>query len=492
MSAWLSFIGGYAKGANEQIDEQRKKEDQYIQDRMKMVAATRLQKQKEAETQRAELKASLGKLSAYENFNAASKDERVALLGNPMLREQWLKDPTKPVSSVVTPDVNKTGKFANEQALIDSVQAKPSAVNDQTFAAFQQPRRSFGARVGTDMEGLKQNAARFGLKPEDLGWEQGGVELPDGSGFGTIKNEAFAPDTFEGMLTEVEKKGAAAFKTKDPVAIKAAQEEAIAIRAAAAAYAAEKKVDIDNEINAVAVAASKADPKSPEYKQLMQKKAQLEMIKRHGIPDPKRGEGNDDKLSQTGFVKAMVGGGIRALQVDLGDQAPKGQYIIPSPIPGEAPTIAFDKLDKDRQDSARAIVQKAQLATAMFQLNGQPPKTRQEAAALQEVGIYDLYMQRISSGAPAQPAAPVVAPPVVSPQPTSYPPAPNAPRKAEQILPVAKPAKPTAAAATGPITITRAEIQAIADANPNESYDNLLRRYMTAADKNGKRRYEVK
>jgi len=204
MSAWLSFIGGYAKGANEQIDEQRKKEDQYIQDRMKMVAATRLQKQKEAETQRAELKDSLGKLSSYENFNAASKDERVALLGNPMLREQWLKDPTKPVSSVITPDVNKTGKFANEQALIDSVQAKPSAVNDQTFAAFQQPRRSFGARVGTDMEGLKQNAARFGLKPEDLGWEQGGVELPDGTGFGTIKNKALAPDDIDGRMKRSE------------------------------------------------------------------------------------------------------------------------------------------------------------------------------------------------------------------------------------------------------------------------------------------------
>ena len=410
MSAWLSFLGGYAKGANEEIDKQREKEEQYIQDRMKMAAATRLQKQKEAENQRAELKASLGKLSTYENFKNADQAEQIALLGNAELREQWLKNPTQPISSVIVPNKEKLSQYKSTQDYIDRVVAKPKAVDEQTMSAFQQPRSVFGATTGTNMEGLAQNAARFGMKPEEaLGWEQGAVEMPDGTDFGTIKNEALAPDTFEGMFAEVEKKGAAAFKAKDPAAMKAAQEEAMAIKAAAAAYAAEKKVDIDNEINAVAVAASKVDPKSPEYKQLMQKKARLEMIKRHGVPQKGEGGGDGDKLSQSGFARAMSNGGVKALQEFLGNEAPKGQYIIPPTTPEGQPTIAFDKLNKERQDAARAIVQKSQLATAMIQLRGQPPKTRQDIAALQEVGIYDLYMKQVSGETPS--AAPTVTPP---------------------------------------------------------------------------------
>lgn len=420
MSAWLSFLGGYAKGANEEIDKQREKEEQYIQDRMKMAAATRLQKQKEAENQRAELKASLGKLSTYENFKNADQAEQIALLGNAELREQWLKNPTQPISSVIVPNKEKLSQYKSTQDYIDRVQAKPKAVDEQTMSAFQQPKRVFGAITGTNMEGLQQNAARFGMKPEEaLGWEQGAVEMPDGTDFGTIKNEALAPDTFEGMKEAAAKRAAAAFKSKDPVALKAAQDEGIALRAAQAAFEAEKKVDIDNEINAVAVAASKVNPKSSEYNQLMQKKAQLEMIKRHGIPQPQRGGGDDDKLSQSGFARAMTNGGIDALKAYLGNEAPKGQYIIPPETPDRQPTIAFDKLNKERQDEARKIVQKTMLATAMIQLRGQPPKTRQDIAALQEVGIYDLYMKQISG------EAPVVTPPP-KPQPAVTPPAKSA------------------------------------------------------------------
>jgi hypothetical protein len=214
MSAWLSFFGGYAQGANEQIDEQRKREDQYIQDRMKMAAATRLEKQKEAEKQRKELQDADLSLSINEDYKNAPTAVKIAMLSSPELREVYSArkkvDPATTVLDIVATSP-QTEEIAKKYNTVDqwrsSFQAKPKAVDQQTMEAFNAPRQAFGARVGSGRDQLAQNAARFGMKPDEaLGWESGGEELPSMNVGATLKQGALAPTDIKSQRQLVESK----------------------------------------------------------------------------------------------------------------------------------------------------------------------------------------------------------------------------------------------------------------------------------------------
>ena len=212
MSAWLSFIGGYAKGANEEIDKQREKEDKYIQDRMKLAASTRLEKQKEAEKQRQELKDADLSLSINEDYKNAPTAVKMAMLSSPELREVYATrkktDPTTTVMDIVNtnPQIDELAKkYPTIGAWQESFQAKPNAVGEQTMGAFKNPKRAFGATVGSTEEDLRQNAARFNMTAEEgAGWANGGQDLPSTNLGATVKQSALAPTDIDGQLKQSE------------------------------------------------------------------------------------------------------------------------------------------------------------------------------------------------------------------------------------------------------------------------------------------------
>ena len=335
MSAWLSFLGGYAKGANEEIDKQREKEEQYIQERMKMAAATRLQKQKEAEAQRKELEEARGELSAIPSFASAKPAQQIALLASPVIRKQFVDRTNKGevvnLDELMTVNAKSLEQFPTVDSYIKSFQAKPKAVDEQTMSAFQQPRKAFGAVTGTDTAGLQQNAARFGMKPEEaLGWEQGGEELPSTTGFATLKPQALAPTDIAGRTELVETK---LFQAND--AIKRGDPKGQQMRAdALAEYAAVREVQQLMKPEGEYVAWSKqrdmirsklmaeSDPKK--RADLTRQLNQMAQIERIGEVDKTAAEKVPTPAQLTAGAK---GAAVAAVQMFGGDKAVKDLVI---------------------------------------------------------------------------------------------------------------------------------------------------------------------
>lgn len=474
MSAWLSFLGGYAKGANEEIDKQREKEEQYIQDRMKMAAATRLQKQKEAETQRKELEEARGTLSAIPSFASAKPAQQIALLASPVIRKQFV-DRTNAgevvdLDNLMEVNADKLKAYPTVDSYIQSFKAKPKAVDEQTMSAFQQPRRAFGAVTGTDTAGLQQNAARFGMKPEEaLGWEQGGEELPSTTGFATLKPQALAPTDIDGQRKLLESEALTAQRdltSSDPAVAEKAKSKLEDVKTKAIGLKSleriieggPEKAAWQDEYNSVLLAIVNSKPGSPERKQFEARKIDMEKAMALGKEKPK-GD-TPDAMKPATFSQLRTAANdamIRAIKETHGEDALKG-LVIEKNADGSS-TIFFNKLDKNVQDKVRATGMTAAAGVFAPYVKNGVPTTESARLAMAATGMTPT-------------AAPVVTPPP-KPQPAVTP-----------------PAKPVAGGTTGPIIITRAEIQQIAT-DTGKSVDELLRSYMTAADANGKPRYKV-
>jgi len=417
MSAWLSFIGGYAKGANEEIDKQREKEDQYIQDRMKLAASTRLQKQKDAETQRKELEEADKSLSALPGYAAARPEQKIALLASPVIRKQYV-DKTSAgevvnLDELMTVNADSLKAFPTVESYIKSFQAKPKTANEQTIEAFKQPRQAFGARVGVDEESLKQNAARFGMKPEEaLGWEQGGEDLPQGN-YATLKQSALAPNDIETQRKLFETQALAAQrqietgtpeqKAEGEAVLKSLTAKARSLNVLARIIeGGEKAVKYTDEINTLTVRMANLDPKSPEYKAAYEYKVRLEKSHQVGKEKPD----GPDAVKPATFSQLRTAANdamITALRMGWGAEALKGVSM--EDVRQQDGTIAkevrFNKLDTDLQKEQYAAAKAAAMNVLSPYIKNGAPTT--EAARLLMTGLL--------SGEPNVPTKPTVAPP---------------------------------------------------------------------------------
>lgn len=422
MSAWLSFIGGYAKGANEEIDKQREKEDQYIQDRMKMAAATRLQKQKEAETQRKELEEADKTLAALPGYANAKPEQKIALLASPVIRKQYI-DKTSAgevvnLDDLMTVNAESLKAFPTVESYIKSFQAKPKTADEQTMAAFKQPRQSFGARIGAGEEELKQNAARFGMKPEEaLGWEQGGEELPQGN-YATLKQSALAPMDIKGRSDIVEAKALRAqdlIKAGDPagkvllseaVAEQAALREVQQLMKPEGEYVAWSK---QRDIIRTKLAAA-SDPK--ERAALTKQLIQMSQIERIGEVDKSAA---DKVPTDAALTRGARGAAVTAVQMHAGNKAAKGDLVISTASDGTS-EWKYAGSDVALQAELREISNKAMRAFyAQFEGN---PAARQNVLLSQETtGLRQADRNQLEKQAAAR-AKTGGAPFAANPQPT--------------------------------------------------------------------------
>lgn len=430
MAAWLSFLGGYAKGANEEIDKQREKEEQYIQDRMKMAAATRLQKQKEAEAQRKELEEAKGTLSAIPSFASAKPEQQIALLASPVIRKQFI-DRTNAgemvdLDNLMEVNADKLKAYPTVDSYIQSFKAKPKTAEDQTMAAFQQPRRAFGATTGTDEEGLRQNAARFGMTPEEaLGWEAGAEDMPSTSGFATLKPQALAPHDIDGQRKLLESEAIAAQRdltSSDPVVAEKAKSKLEDVKTKAIGLKSleriieggPEKAAWQDEYNGVMLAIVNSAPGSPERKRWEARKIDMEKTLALGKEKPK-GD-TPDALKPATFSQLRTAANdamLTALRMQYGADALKGVSMVQvkQPDGSVAEEVRFNKLDTDLQKQQYRVAKAAAMAVlAPYVKEGKP--TTEPAR---------LLMTGLLSGDVGT-AAPTVTPPP-KPQPTVTPPA---------------------------------------------------------------------
>lgn len=408
MSAWLSFLGGYAKGANEEIDKQREKEEQYIQDRMKMAAATRLQKQKEAETQRKELEEARGTLSAIPSFASAKPAQQIALLASPVIRKQFV-DRTNAgevvdLDKLMEVNADALKAYPTVDSYIQSFKAKPKAVDEQTMSAFKQPKQVFGATTGTSMEGLEQNAARFGMKPEEaLGWEQGGEELPSMGGFATLKPEALMPTDLKGRTELVETKlfqAKDAIKRNDPAGDKMladALADYAAVREVQQLMKGDEYIEWSKQRDRLrSQLMATTDPEKEQ--ELTRQLNRMARIDRIGEVDKSAAERIPSTAALTAGAK---GAAAAAIQMYGGEKAIKGLVIEPGPDGSPQWKYTGDVIDL--QNRLREIGNKAMRAFyAQYESN---PAARQNISLSREaVGLGQAERQQLEAQAEARKA----------------------------------------------------------------------------------------
>jgi hypothetical protein len=481
MSAWLSFIGGYAKGANEQIDEQRKKEDQYIQDRMKMAAATRLEKQKEAEKQRQELKEADLSLSALPGYTAANTAQKIALLTSPVIRDQYVKrvsaGETVNLDEMISVDPKIAEQYKTVGDYMNTIQAKPKPVAPETTEAFKNPKRAFGARVGSGEEELRQNAARFGMSPEDaLGWESGGQELPSMNVGATLKESAMKPTDIDGRLklseialvkvSDMRKSADPAERAKAEQAYEEIVKESIQLRSMKQALEGTDPANMkrirDDLVNRARLS---KDPK--EKKALEAELIEIERLENLGKRVPGDGTG-EKQVKAPALVRAMSGNGAMKVRQGFGDMAGKADGFTLTETPSGEPIIGFNKnINPDLQRRIRQADLEGALEVARDHVDEQGrPKSMEVRLAMQTKGIDPDYFVK-------ERQRQAVAPPVA-----------NTPRNA------APATKPAATAATGPIPVTMLEISQYANARnitPLQAQEEITKK----KDVNGKPKYKV-
>jgi hypothetical protein len=367
MSAWLSFFGGYAQGANEQIDEQRKREDQYIQDRMKMAAATRLEKQKEAEKQRKELQDTYGTLASNPVFQKASTPQQIALMADPVARKAFesqyevLRDNTN-IDNIIEANMERLKGYKSVSDYITQITTtKPRPVDEQTMAAFDAPKQAFGARVGSGREQLTQNAARFGMKPEEaLGWEQGAAEQPSMVGLATLKSGASAPTDPKALLENAQAQWTLARDSGDPKKIAEAEANLSKVYADIGRITPDTKKDVDSQISEAIIGMANSKKGSPEYKQWSDLKLRLEESKRHGIPERERagGDGSSRGVTVNQSLALAKTYAARAVAAEYGDRATgTGTLLVPQPDGSFA--LEYGRWNKETQNKLRAAYDKA-------------------------------------------------------------------------------------------------------------------------------------
>jgi hypothetical protein len=448
MSAWLSFFGGYAQGANEQIDEQRKREEQFIQDRMKMAAATRLEKQKEAEKQRKELEEADVTLSALPGYANANPAQKIALLASPVIRKQYVDRVSAGenvnLDDLMTVDPKLAEKYPTVKDYITQFQAKPKTVDAQTQEAFNNPRQIFGATVGSGKEQLAQNAARFGMKPEEaLGWEQGGEELPSLNVGATLKQGALAPTDIDGQLKLLESEALKAQQTGNAEAMSKVTSKVAGLQSLKKMLeGGEEAVNYQRKLDSVQWQIITA--KTPEDKRRLEAlKVEMERVKDLGTQKPK-GEGEGKMPTYATLKGAADSAGTRAVMAQFGNEVKSGGVAIITDANGNQ-TLSFNKLDKEKQAEVRQVYQAA--ASEVFKpfvRNGVPANDNVRLA-MQATGL--------SMG---------------SSQPTS----------------------PDTGGTTEPTQISMKEIVAIA-ADQDKPVAEIVNMYMTAKDAKGKPRYKV-
>lgn len=481
MSAWLSFLGGYAKGANEEIDKQREKEEQYIQDRMKMAAATRLQKEKEAETQRKELMEAKGTLQAYPGFANANPAQQIALLADPTIREKFIAKSKNgevfDIDKELDIKYERLKQYKTVDDYVQSVRAKPKAVDTQTMAAFNTPKRVFGAVVGTDAEGLKQNAARFNMTPEEFGgWSQGGEEVTPETGFASFKQEALAPTDIDGQLKLIESRGLRLIEEmKDPTKSEASKAEFAKLQTKIIGLNTFKKmieggeeaINLQRKLDGIVwELATTKDP--VRKKELSALKIQIENAKDLGTRKPE-GAGTE-KVSFATMFRGGDSAGTRNVMAKFGNLAAKGQLvIIPPSTPEGQSTIKFDKTDPKVQQQVREAYNEGAMSVFEPMLKDGRPLNDNMRIAMQSLGL------PVVSG-----AAPVVTPPP-KPEPAVTP-----------------PTKPAAGGTTGPKPISMREIVDIEEyqkqtlpPDKRKTAAQLVDMYTRARDAKGNPQYKV-
>lgn len=411
MSAWLSFIGGYAKGANEQIDEQRKKEDQYIQDRMKMAAATRLEKQKEAEKQRQELKEADLSLSINEDYKTAPTAVKMAMLSSPELREIYTtKKKTNPNTTVMdvvntSPQIEELAKkYTTVADWYGSFQAKPKPVAPETMEAFKNPKRAFGARVGSGEEELRQNAARFGMSPEDaLGWESGAQELSPTNLGATVKKSALQPTDIKSRADQVEAKLFTAndlMKQGDPAG-KALMAEAIAENAAIREVQQIMKPEGEYEawskqrdkLRTKLMAAGSAQERAELTKQLNQ----MARIERIGEVDKSAA---DKVPTDAALTRGARGAAVTAVQMHAGNKAAKGELVISTAADGTS-VWEYAGNDTRLQAELREIGNKA-MRSFYAQFEGNPAARQNVLLSQETTGLRQADRKQLEDQAEAR------------------------------------------------------------------------------------------
>jgi hypothetical protein len=453
MSAWLSFFGGYAQGANEQIDEQRKREDQYIQDRMKMAAATRLEKQKEAEKQRKDLQEADLSLSINEDYKNAPTAVKIAMLSSPELREIYSTrkkvDPATTVMDIVATSP-PTEEIAKKYNTVDqwrsSFQAKPKAVDAQTQEAFNAPRQAFGARVGSGRDQLAQNAARFGMKPDEaLGWESGGEELPSMNVGATLKQGALAPTDIDGQLKLVEAEALKAQQSGDAEAMSKVTAKAAGLQSLKKMLeGGEEAVNYQRKLDMVQWQIITA--KTPEEKRRLESlKVEMERVKDLGTRKPEGADGAGKPPTYAMLKGAADSAGTRAVMARFGNEVKNGGVAISTDVNGNQ-TISFGKLDLEKQAEIRQVYDTAASEVFKPYVRNGVPINDATRLAMQATG------QSIQA----------------APQPT----------------------KPDPSGTTEPTQISMKEIVAIA-AEQKKPVADIVNMYMTAKDAKGKPRYKV-
>jgi hypothetical protein len=404
MSAWLSFFGGYAQGAVEQIDEQRKKEEQFIQDRMKMAAATRLDRQKKAEQQRQELKDTYGELSSNPVFQSASTPQKIALMVNPTARKAFEEQyqalgVNTNIDSIVQANADKLKDYKSVDDYITKMTTpKPLPVNEQTQSAFANPKRSFGATVGSTRQDLEQNAARFGMKADDaLGWEQGAAEPPSMAGAFTLKAGATAPTDPKSMLEQAQSRVTLAEQSGDSEKIKAATDNLNRVYAFINRITPDTKKDVDAQISQAITDMANAPKGSAEYIAARDRKLRLEEAKRLGTIQPKQPLGDHEKPltanQSVAFASKRAAAKIKAI---WGDKAINGQYMVSQP--DGTVDIVLSAWKPDLQKEVQAAHQEEvenYFREVMTQYDGKVPPSIREA-----MRVFNLTPDKLNS-APA-------------------------------------------------------------------------------------------
>lgn len=179
MAGWfMGLATGFVQGVNDQIEESQKREKQYIQDRMKLAASTRLDEEKKAESLRKQYQDRVGKAAAMPGFNSLTEAQKLAIVSNDTITDKYLEQGGRDDFNVnnfidVNADAIPKG-FTTVQEYVNGIKARPKDAMPEQMQQFDKPDRNFGVRTGTSRKELDQNAARFGMTGEEaVGWERG-------------------------------------------------------------------------------------------------------------------------------------------------------------------------------------------------------------------------------------------------------------------------------------------------------------------------------
>jgi hypothetical protein len=193
--ALTGFITGLAKGATSRVEKEREENEAIIQNRLKQAQTNRTLRQKEIDAQQQLLRTRLGTVSSYLPPDA-TEEQKLALISNEEISKQFVdlrsKGQDVDLNRFLIMNRDKVPQnFNTVQQYIDGISAAPTAVPQQQVDAIRQTRGALGARVGPNIEKLAQ---QYGVSAGQLLAYEDRTAIPQVPQFARMNVEMLAKD----------------------------------------------------------------------------------------------------------------------------------------------------------------------------------------------------------------------------------------------------------------------------------------------------------